>query len=253
MRKHIGMLILSTLLVVFPISSQTLESLNNAETAYNQGDYDSALRFFELTINGGIFNGEVFYNLGNVYYEQGNLGHALLNYRRALQFIPRDLDLNIQIARVRSLRSSLQTDTTQWLIFLEQVTESAVTITELSMSTFLLWIVFWMILAGYRLKSTWKMMLRMPLISSFVVLVSLMILLGARLYIHHYMPSAIVIADSSPVYSGPSISYFRQYDLLNASEIYIMEERNEWRKFVTPDNQQGWIQVEDIATIPIKS
>jgi tetratricopeptide (TPR) repeat protein len=237
------------LLLTLPVTSQSLESLDNATQAYNNGDFDNAIQFFELTISGGITNGEIFYNLGNVYYNQGDIGKALLNYRRAMQYIPRDLDLNIQIARVRSLRTTLQTDTTQWLIFLEQATETALTITELSIITFLIWSSFWILLAFYRLSQTWRNALRFPLGTLFIATISLSILLGARLYIYYKMPPAVVTVDSAPVYSGPSISYFHQYDLFIASEVYIVDEHDEWRKFVTPNNQQGWIRADAITTI----
>jgi tetratricopeptide (TPR) repeat protein len=244
-------LIFFLFLAVFPVTSQSLESLDNATQAYNNGDIDNAIQFFELTVSGGIINGEIFYNLGNAYYEQGDIGKSLLNYRRAMQFIPRDLDLNIQIARVRSLRTTLQTDTTHWLIILEQVTESVVTITELSIVTFLIWSLFWIILAFYRLNQAWRSALKFPLSALFSVLLSLSILLCARLYIYHNMPPAMVTVDSAPVYSGSSIAYFHQHDLFTGSEIYIIDEQDEWRKFVTSTNQQGWIQAKAITVIPI--
>lgn len=250
--RSLFMLIFCLLLAVLPVASQSLQSLDNATQAYNNGDFDNAIQFFELTVSGGIANGDIFYNLGNAYYKQGDIGKALLNYRRAMQFIPRDLDLNIQMARVRSLRTTIQTDTTHWLIFLEQATESVITITELSLITFLIWSVFWIMLAFYRLKQTWRNALRFPLGVLFTVLVSLGILLGARLYIYHNMPPAVVTVDSVAVYSGPSISYFRQYDLFTGSEIYIVDKQDEWIKFVTPTNQQGWVQAGAMTIVPIK-
>lgn len=238
-------------LTIFPVTSQSLESLDNATEAYNNGNFDNAIQFFELTVSGGITNGELFYNLGNAYYEQGDIGRSLLNYRRAMQFIPRDLDLNIQMARVRSLRTTLQTDTTHWLIFLEQITESVVTITELSIVTFLIWSLFWIMLAFYRLNQAWKNTLKFSLGTLFVALLSLSILLCGRLYSYHTMPPAMVTVDSAPVYSGSSIAYFHQYDLFIGSEIYILDEQDSWRKFVTPTNQQGWIRADAITIIPI--
>jgi len=250
--KYTPLLIILLILTVNPVTSQSMESLDNATRAYENGEFDNAIQFFELTISGGISNGDIFYNLGNVYYEQGDIGKALLNYRRAMQLIPRDLDLNIQMARVRSLRATLQTDTTQWLIFLEQATESIMTIMELSIATFIMWILFWVMLALYQLMSTWKSALRFPLGLVLTTLLTLCVLLGARLYIYNSMPPAIVTVDSAPVYSGPNESYFRQYDLFTGSEIYIEEEKDGWYKFITPTNQLGWIEVNSVKTVQIK-
>lgn len=250
--KSLLILIVVSWIAIFPVASQSMESLDNAAQAYNNGDYDNAIQFFELTVSGGITNGDIYYNLGNAYYEKGDLGNALLNYRRAMQNIPRDLDLNIQMARVRSLRATLQTDTTHWLIFLEQASESVITIMELSIVTFIMWSLLWVILALYRLNSAWRSMLRFLLGLVFIVLLTLSVLLGARLYVYHNMKPAIVTIDSAPIYSGPSVSYFRQYDLFAGSEIYITDEQDEWLKFVTPSNQQGWIDANQITAVSLK-
>lgn len=240
------------LILIIPTIGQTLPSLENAIQAYENNDYENAVQFFELTIAGGISNGEIFYNLGNAYYQQGDIANALLNYRRALQFLPRDLDLNIQIARTRSLRTELPTETTHPLIILEQATENLLTIPELGIVALISWIVFWVLILLHRFRRSWRNTLRFIIGIWFVGTVSLVVLLGTRLYVYSNMPPAIVITDSAPIYSGPSVSYFRQYDLFTASEIYIVREDGEWQQFITSDNRQGWIQPDAIAIIPLK-
>ncbi|PJF34098.1 MAG: hypothetical protein CUN57_00430, partial [Phototrophicales bacterium] len=63
---------------------------------------------------------------------------------------------------------------------------------------------------------------------------------------------AVVTVGSAPVYSGPSISYFHQMDLFEASEIYIVEEHGEWLRFVTADNQPGWVKADAITHVLIR-
>ena len=52
---------------------------------------------------GGIENGRLFYNIGNIYFRLGDTGKAILNYRRAERFIPNDVNLqqNLNYARSR--------------------------------------------------------------------------------------------------------------------------------------------------------
>lgn len=240
--------IASTLTVI----GQSRSSLENAKQAYEHDDYDSAIQFFELTVGGGIYNGDIFYNLGNTYYQKGDIAHALLNYRRALQSLPRDLDLNIQLARTRSLRTVPQSDTTHPLILIEQITETILTINELSIVTLVMWTIFWLLLGIYQLRQQWRSTLK-PIISIvFVLLIFASGLFGTRLYIHNNMPPAIVTSGTATIYSGPSVSYFHQYDLFAASEIYVVEEHDEWRRFVTSGNRQGWVQAEFISIVPLK-
>lgn len=245
---HLIITAILSLAFVLPVASQ---SLSNAEQAYQSGDFETAIQFFDLTVSGGISNGEIFYNYGTAHYQLGNVGNALLNYRRALQFLPRDLDLNIQIARTRALRNIPEVDTTHPIILLEQMTETALTINELAIATFVVWSVFWILVALYQIRKAWRSTLRLVIGIMLLFVLSFGALLGARLYIHLNMPPAVVTLGSAPVYSGPSISYFRQYDLFEGSEIYITETQDEWSKFVTPDNRVGWVESDNYTSIDI--
>lgn len=236
------------LMCAMPVHSQSLE---NAGQAYESGDFENAIQFFDLTVSGGIYNGEIFYNYGTAHYQLGNVGNALLNYRRALQSLPRDLDLNIQLARTRALRNIPQTDTTHPIILLEQMTETALTINELSIITLILWSTFWIFVALYQIREQWRSTLRLVIGILLIFVLSALALLGARLYIHNNMSPAVVTIGSAPVYSGPSISYFRQYDLFEGSEIYIVETQDEWSKFVTPDNRVGWVESDNYTALAV--
>ena len=64
-----------------------------ANEAYRQGNYAQAALSYEEIIKEGRVSGAVYYNLGNSYLKNNQLGQAILNYERALKFIPRDKDL----------------------------------------------------------------------------------------------------------------------------------------------------------------
>ncbi len=62
----------------------------------------AALCFEAVHREGGIENGRLFYNIGNVYFRLGDMGKAILNYRRAERFIPHDLNLQQNLTYARS-------------------------------------------------------------------------------------------------------------------------------------------------------
>ncbi len=62
----------------------------------------AALSFEAIHRDGGIENGWLFYNLGNIYVRLGDIGRAILNYRRAERFIPNDINLQHNLAYARS-------------------------------------------------------------------------------------------------------------------------------------------------------
>ncbi len=61
--------------------------------AYRTGNWPTAIEAFEAIAAQGVDNGQLYYNLGNAYLKNGDLGHAILWYERALKRIPDDPDL----------------------------------------------------------------------------------------------------------------------------------------------------------------
>ena len=64
----------------------------------------ASLRFERLVEEGGIRNGKLFYNIGNIHFLLEDIGRAILNYRRAEQYIPNDSNLVKNLSYARSIR-----------------------------------------------------------------------------------------------------------------------------------------------------
>lgn len=93
------------------------EHLAAAEAAFREGvrldasDPDSARAFYReavlhyerLAAEGGVRNGSLYYNVGNAYFRLGDVGRAILNYKRAALYLGNDANLrqNLQYARDR--------------------------------------------------------------------------------------------------------------------------------------------------------
>lgn len=86
------LLLLLTLAALAP-ATQSARTFMDGTEAYHNGDWPAAITAFESIAANGVVNGKLFYNLGNAYLKNGDLGHALLWYERALKRIPHDPDL----------------------------------------------------------------------------------------------------------------------------------------------------------------
>lgn len=97
-RNKAVLAIFSTVLV-FIVSGASAESakhealFDDANSAYEAGEYHRALELYERITEEGAWSGAVLYNLGNAYARSGSPDKALLSYRRASFFMPRDADL----------------------------------------------------------------------------------------------------------------------------------------------------------------
>ena len=77
-----------------------IKALELFDEAKEPEDYRESARLFESILKDGFQSGVVYYNLGNAYYRAGEYGRAILNYRKAKLFRPRDpyLAANLQQA-----------------------------------------------------------------------------------------------------------------------------------------------------------
>lgn len=82
-------------------------TLQSASEAYRSEDYAKSIRLYEQVLAQNISEGkesaEVYYNLGNAYFRNGETAKAILNYERALLLDPGDRDIrhNLCFARTR--------------------------------------------------------------------------------------------------------------------------------------------------------
>lgn len=74
-----------------------------ASAAYEAGDYPRAIEDYARVADTGVASPELFYNLANAYFKEGNLGRAVLWYERSRRLAPRDADLRENLALTRSL------------------------------------------------------------------------------------------------------------------------------------------------------
>lgn len=59
-----------------------------ADSAYNKEAYTEAIELYKKALAETGRNADIYYNLGNAYYRQGNMAQAVLAYERALRINP---------------------------------------------------------------------------------------------------------------------------------------------------------------------
>ena len=89
-RFLIAALILGACLAWPPVSRAASTDLlaQQAAQAYEQGRYGEAARLYRMLRDAGLQGADVHYDLGNCYLKEGDLGRAILEYRRALKYDP---------------------------------------------------------------------------------------------------------------------------------------------------------------------
>lgn len=69
------------------------EAFAEAHVAYDASEYEVAITLYERLLRDGFIAPEIYYNLANSRFRQGDHGQAILNLKRAQQLRPRDRDI----------------------------------------------------------------------------------------------------------------------------------------------------------------
>lgn len=124
-RNRIGMgivMILSLGGLTYPAAASAMdENFAAAALAYDAGDYAAAIRAYQQIVRDGFISAELFYNKGNAWYRQGDIGQAVLNYKRAQYLRPRDADIRHNLAFVMQEAGAIRGELGWFSRFLRQV------------------------------------------------------------------------------------------------------------------------------------
>ena len=101
--------LIATLLLLLPFGLQA-QSLSYPDSlwkagveAYTAGDYAQALKDWQDVQATGLMSQELYYNLGNAYFKDGQIAPAILWYERALRLDPSDADVRYNLEYARAL------------------------------------------------------------------------------------------------------------------------------------------------------
>ncbi|MCO6438710.1 MAG: hypothetical protein J5J06_16575 [Phycisphaerae bacterium] len=237
--------------------------LNRAVTAFEQAQaeqddnperarqlFRSAAQAFEAIVAAGVHNGRIEYNLGNAYFQAGDIGRAILHYRRAQEYRPRDplIMENLREAQSRSLttiRPSSRSAMLHSIFFWHYQTSAG----ERLMAGAFCWVGLWFLLA-LRVLVPWRWTVVAAGILGFVCLVSLGSAAATR-WENRHAPAGVVLDHDVTVYKGPGKTYQRQFEqpLQPGVEFTVRERRAGWWNVELADGNRGWIESEQAALV----
>ncbi len=248
-------LLLTTSLTLAQSVSPT-EAMLVGNQNYEAGQYADAIEVYESIIGAGVQDSALYYNLGNAYYKQGDLGRAILNYRRAQYLDPRDSDVaaNLGVARLQTL-DKLEAADQGLLTNMVQVAEEWLTLREAAIFVLVLWLLC-CVFAVVAILST-----RLRRLSLWAIgIVGVFLIMGLfsvanRYYVQQTSPPAVIIARQVDVTSGPGSAdqYLLEFNLHAGAEVRLLESRSGWRRIGLPGNDfQGWVSAEAVELVAVE-
>jgi tetratricopeptide (TPR) repeat protein len=210
----------------------------------------SLMRYERIVKEGKIGNGKLFYNMGNIYFHIKDIGRAILNYRRAQQYIPNDPNLKQNLDYARSIRmdrieEKQKTQILKTLFFWHYDLSTRTRVYILTFSFILLWL-----LAMVRLFIHKSFLVWFLVFTAFFSTLFAGSLFIDTIYLSRIRPGVII---SSPVIArkGNSDTYEPSFKepLHSGTEFTLIEKRGNWYQIELSDSRKCWVPEKDIEFV----
>jgi tetratricopeptide (TPR) repeat protein len=219
-------------------------------TAVSESDPEAAsdlyakalLRLERLVDEGNVKNGKLIYNIGNIYFLLDDIGRAILNYRRAEQFIPNDPNLVKNLSYARSMRQDEldikdQEKILQTLFFFHYDLGIQTRLILFGIFYLSLWMIAAIKIFSKRPFTSWVL--------GFTFLFTL--LFGGSLFVESKQSSmntiGVVLSPEVIGRQGDAESYQTSFEesLHAGTEFTLLEDRGAWWQIELPDGRSSWI------------
>lgn len=225
---------------------------DKANHAYTNGDYQAAIGGYDSIVNSGYGSAKLYYNLGNAYFKDKQIGKAILNYNKAQRLAPSDNDIrhNLVIAGgfvkdrievvpefflktwLRSLMTSASSNS--WAVFSLVFLAAALAMVAL-----------------YLLSS--RILYRKTGFYGGIVLVCCFVAAVVFSSIERRAitdpDEAVIMLTAAPVKSSPDANSKDIFVLHEGTVVRVLTSLGAWREVMIADGNKGWVDVKSIEMI----
>lgn len=236
-----GIVVLAALFLISPSNAEdeALSRFVAGERFYKEKEYKKAIEQYEMIIEDGEESGQIYYNLANSYFKNGNYGKAVLNYERAKRLIPRDRDVDYNYKYVLNLIKDFGSENKGFFIKIADKFASFYSDQELVTIGASIALVA---LGLYLLFLFMKISLMIGKVILVVLSVLAVIYIGGFQYKVHKQVGKAVVLDDSDARFEPREDATVYFKLNEGNRVKMMKFEGGWVKIKRLDNKQGWVQ-----------
>ena len=229
-----------------------MELAGQGDDSYRMGEYQAAIESYEAVLAAGQTSAELYYNLGNAYYREGQMAKAILNYERALHLKPNMSDAKENLALANSHITDRITVLPQLFIG-RWIDALCTTVTPHA------WRVIWLLL--FAVLGIAVVLLRLGhnaavrkagltgiIVSAVLLIVATLLLIGSTKRFNAH-DEAIIMEQTITVKSSPEQQSVDKMLLHEGTKVDVLEELSGWYKIRIADGTTGWCQSESIERI----
>lgn len=242
---------------------QRQQVLAEAQEAYDRGaailrtqpdqsvvEFRQAAARFQLLIDDGVKNGRLYYNLGNACLQAGDLGRAILSYRRAERLMPGDARLQSNLTYARSLTRDQIAPSGQRALADALLSWHRGTSPTLRSWLFVVsFLLFWLLLISWLFRRAGSS--RYLAIGCALVAIACGSSLAAGICSAGSATEGVVVQGEVIVRKGNGQGFAPQFEqpIHEGVEFRLLEARGGWLSIELPDGKSGWIPADAAGLI----
>lgn len=225
-------------------ATEVSTEFEQANKLYEEGKFREAADAYAKLASSGATSPALFFNLGNARFKAGQIGEAIVAYRQAERFTPRDADIkaNLQFARDRVSGPTLKPD--GWQRFAGSLTTNEWTI----LAVLPVWAWFALLIAR-QLSPSLKPVLRTP---TFAIGVAALIACAAlALVLHHRFNerTVVVTARNAVARYGPLAESQSAFTASDGAELRLLDAQNDWVQVGDGSKTFGWLNTNSVVVL----
>lgn len=239
-------------LFAFTVKSFSNEKLQKAEQAYDSKKYKDAILNYEELVKDGFKSYQLYYNLGNAYYKNNQLGKAIYYYELARKINPNDEDVRINLG-IASAKTVDKIDAKE-NFFISAVKSNLLSYLStsswawLSIATLLIGCILFFVFvsSGNVALKRISFLLSCILIIGFVIAYSLGY---SALKSKSENKFAIITAKEIKIMNEPTQSASSKFSLHEGTKIRVVENNGDWLLIKLDNGNEGWVKTIDVGII----
>ena len=226
--------------------------LKNAEKAYDEKKYRRAIESYEKLIGEGYTAYQLYYNLGNAYYRNNELGKAIYNYELARKLQPDDEDVRINLA-IASSKTIDKIDSKE-NFFISAVKTNV--LSSLSTRAWA-WITIAFVLVFSVLFFVYMSSGRLAIKRASFIGAAFGLLAFTVTYMLGYSATqakyenkfAIILSRETRVMNEPTPAATSKFGLHEGTRVHVVDRNGDWLLIRLDNGNEGWLKLQDVGII----
>ena len=227
-------------------------TVNAANQLYVSGHYGEAARIYEQELARGVQDSAVYFNLGNAYFQQGDMGRAVLNLQRAADLAPRDADIQTNLELARQQTTELFAVEPEGPVAILAAITNWMTLNEAAVLVLVLWFLLGFFILAYREASGPRGRRMMQTLALVVLILMLLagVSLASRSFLQQTQPPGVVVTPSVAISDGPGAGSASGYNLNGGTKVNVIDQQGEWVRLDMPQGAgEIWVPAESVEPV----